>query len=342
MQNHNCVIIPEFGGFITSEKACFYDSKKEMFFPASIKILFNKNLVFNDGLLASRIAERQSISFEKATNQLVQYKDDFYVKLNENGRYEIEKVGVLFFDKEKNIQFQQADKSSFGLSPKSVSKIKITPVVVKEKVTPILVERKIESEKIDRKPTVERTKPLQKQTSRKRRNIGAILIPFIVAPMLLATVFFGNQAGVIGNSPIHLASLNPFQSTTTEFYTPRNGNSFLAETKPLAVENKMVIPETIKEVIPAKVETTFNKIETSTITPISLKYHVIAGCFGVKENADNFVTTWNNRGNSSSIIDKKGKLYRVAIQSFATRKEAKNFKKEMKEEYKISSWVLKK
>ena len=71
LQNHNCVIIPDFGGFITSEKACFYDSKKEMFFPSSINILFNKNLVFNDGLLASRLADKQTISFDEATQHLI-------------------------------------------------------------------------------------------------------------------------------------------------------------------------------------------------------------------------------------------------------------------------------
>ena len=254
---------------------------------------------------------------------------------------------MLFFDKEKNIQFQQSENnylvSSFGLKPKSVSKLELTPVV-KEKVIPILVERKVETEKVNRKVSKETIKKQTKIPSKRRRNIGAALVPFIVIPMLMATIFFGNQAGVIGKTPIQLASFNPFQSVNTTNYTPRNGKTFLEENKKVeinlvSVEKSIPTPETIEKEIPVKVETTENVIKASTV---ELKYHVIAGCFSVKENADNFVSKWSEKGNESSIIDRKGRLYRVAIQSFATRKEAAKFKKELKKQDKVSSWVLRK
>lgn len=399
LHNHNCVIIPDFGGFITSKKESYYDEKKEMFFPSSMNVLFNKNLVFNDGLLASRIAEKQSISFDDAHKELVKFKDDCYLKLNKDGRCEIERVGVLFFDKEKNIQFQQSQKnyllSSFGLSPKLLPKTKsmIRKETIMEKTTTI-VERKIETERVNR------DSPNETLLIEPRKRKVFKVVPLLVIPMLLATAFFGNQKGIVGDSPINMASLNPFSSTTIEVYTPRNGETFLVdeygepisvsavgeisdenesvdtesvseETETTIVEEEIVaeesevvlaediveepeveeeiVPELIEEevkpeavveevaeVIPAKEENTF--VESTNTT---LKYHVIAGCFGVKENADNFVASWINKGKSSSIIDKKGKLYRVAVQSFATRNEAKSLLSELKSEG-ISGWVLRK
>ena len=62
LHEHDCVIVPDFGGFITSRKPAFYNPFTSVFFPATKKILYNKHLVFNDGLLAGSIAEKEGLS----------------------------------------------------------------------------------------------------------------------------------------------------------------------------------------------------------------------------------------------------------------------------------------
>ena len=90
------------------------------------------------------------------------------MRLNDEGRVEIEKVGVLFFDKEKNIQFQQSSKNflkeSFGLSTLSIDKLKEETVKPVAKL--VAISRK-EEVKIDRKAIVV-TKPEKKSSSKKR------------------------------------------------------------------------------------------------------------------------------------------------------------------------------
>ena len=348
LHNHDCVILPSFGGFITSKMPAFYNKFTSVFHPAKKKILFNKHLVFNDGLLATQVAEKKSMSVEEANQLLIQFKDDCFLSLNEEGRVVIEKVGVLFFDKEKNIQFQQSStnflKESFGLSALSLDKVKAAAVKPAAKFVAIVRKEEV---KVDRK-AIAVTKPV-KQGSKNRR---AVLLPLLLIPLIMGGLFIGNQQGVIGENKINISSFNPFYSVNVEEYIPRNGEFFLIENSALTeenivnetvcVENEILLIDKVEKqtkMIPATIDSTLNVVNK---VPQELKYHVIAGCFSIKENADNLVNSWIDKGNQSSIADIKGSLYRVAIQSFVTKKEARSFLKEIKKTYENSLWILKK
>ena len=239
LHNHDCVILPSFGGFITSKMPAFYNKFTSVFHPAKKKILFNKHLVFNDGLLATQVAEKKSMSVEEANQLLIQFKDDCFLRLNEEGRVVIEKVGVLFFDKEKNIQFQQSStnflKESFGLSALSLDKVKAAAVKPAAKFVAIVRKEEV---KVDRK-AIAVTKPV-KQGSKNRR---AVLLPLLLIPLIMGGLFIGNQQGVIGENKINISSFNPFYSVNVEEYIPRNGEFFLIENSALTEEN--IVNETV-------------------------------------------------------------------------------------------------
>ena len=67
---HDCVIIPDFGGFICNYKSAYIDDESGLICPPSKDILFNRNLTHNDGLLVSWIAGKENISYEKATSSV--------------------------------------------------------------------------------------------------------------------------------------------------------------------------------------------------------------------------------------------------------------------------------
>jgi len=343
LHDHDCVIVPDFGGFITSKKPAYFNQFTSVFFPATKRILFNKHLVFNDGLLSAKIAEKQSLSMAEAQQMLLEFKDDCFLRLNEEGRVEIERVGVLFFDKEKNIQFQQAStnflKDSYGLSAISIEKL-VSPVTKPKKETPVKIISRIEEQKVS-----EVAKPkVQKESKPKTTKRYGQLVPLLMVPILAAGLYFGIQTEVPYNK-LNIADINPFNPVYVQEYTPRTNQEFALIWENEDIITAKVVDEVVPEkeieleVIPAKIDSTFIKpIEFTAVK----SYHVIAGCFSVKENADNLVEDWKRKGNESKIVDKKGSLYRVAIQSFATRKEAKQFLASTKQEEGISLWVLKK
>ena len=57
---NDCVIIPEFGGFITNYKSSIVNNVNN-FIPPSKQITFNKNLKDNDGLLINSIKNKEQL-----------------------------------------------------------------------------------------------------------------------------------------------------------------------------------------------------------------------------------------------------------------------------------------
>ncbi|MDR2466653.1 MAG: SPOR domain-containing protein [Prevotellaceae bacterium] len=72
----------------------------------------------------------------------------------------------------------------------------------------------------------------------------------------------------------------------------------------------------------------------------SLSYHVIAGCFEDRMNAERFVVHCKREGYpNAAIIAKLGNLTPVTIGSFSSREEASAFKREYNDRYMESAWV---
>ena len=331
LYHYDCVIIPEFGGFITSDATAFIDKKSNTIYPPSKRILFNKNLQNNDGLLANKLVKDDGVSYQEANQYLVQFKDSCFLSLDKNGRVEVEKVGVLFFDKEKNLQFQQGKNNfltkSFGLPTKFLTPIAKETILVKEEVVPVLVSRKETEVKINRE-SVKVTKPVTDKKPRKRAR--ALILPVLLIPALLGGVFVANQFGYVGDNKIQISSLNPFSSVKVASFLPRvSENSLIVE--PLTIEP--IKQELIEAVL---VE------ESIEIAANSLPYQVVGGCFAEIENANTLVEQWKSKGHEAQIVGKSKGLFRVSLQGFETRNQAEEFKNEIEITEGLSSWILKK
>ena len=147
---HDCVIIPEFGGFVGNNKSAILNKNTNTIYPPSKEILFNKNLRINDGLLINHISNSEVISNEKSKELVSDYVKNINEKLQKIRTFRIEKVGLLSTDISGNILFLQDsftnyNPNSFGLSSKNTTKLD-------------KMERKIE----------EITKPISTKTGRKK------------------------------------------------------------------------------------------------------------------------------------------------------------------------------
>ncbi|MEZ4938475.1 MAG: SPOR domain-containing protein [Crocinitomicaceae bacterium] len=98
--------------------------------------------------------------------------------------------------------------------------------------------------------------------------------------------------------------------------------------------------------VDAKVVSVDSKIQNEDVQPNLMKvemsghYHIIAGCFGEKANADNLVASIKAKGYDAQILDQHKGLYRVSASGFASKEEAIDGRSKMKNDG-ISGWVLK-
>lgn len=104
---HNCVIIPSFGGFVAQRISARIDYKSGTMLPPGKSILFNRQLLNNDGLLVNEFARENNVSYDEASKEMESLVNEWHATLKEGGRIEIERVGNLFFDDERNICFEQ-------------------------------------------------------------------------------------------------------------------------------------------------------------------------------------------------------------------------------------------
>ena len=128
LYRYDCVIVPNFGGFITNKIGAKVNSFTHTFHPPTKQITFNTHLKQNDGLVVSYIAAVENISFEKALAKINASVTSWNESLK-NGAVVFENIGALAFNEEKQLIFEPQKEhnfltNSFGLSTVSSPAIK--------------------------------------------------------------------------------------------------------------------------------------------------------------------------------------------------------------------------
>jgi len=101
---NDCVIIPEFGGFVANYKPAMIENNQ--FFPPTKEIAFNSKLISNDGLLINYISETEGIDYFSAKLKLDSFVDETMLNLERNRNVYFEGVGYLHYDSRENLQFE--------------------------------------------------------------------------------------------------------------------------------------------------------------------------------------------------------------------------------------------
>ena len=144
LYRYNCVIIPDFGGFVTNKIGAKVNETSNTFYPPAKQITFNSHLKVNDGLLTNYIASSENITFEKASRiialSVTKWKNEINTKPIQIGA-----VGVLTLNENDQIIFEPNTTvnyltESFGLTSvasesikRNITKVKpLIPILKKE------------------------------------------------------------------------------------------------------------------------------------------------------------------------------------------------------------------
>ena len=105
LYENEIVIVPSFGGFVSSYKSSGIDHVQGLLYPPSKLISFDDNLVVNDGLLVSKIRKEENCSMAEAKAQLEMFVAAVKKSLVDREIVVFPEVGRLYFDYEENTQF---------------------------------------------------------------------------------------------------------------------------------------------------------------------------------------------------------------------------------------------
>ena len=149
LYRHQCVIVPNFGAFLTEIQSAHLNETSNSVYPPKKLISFNPHLKNNDGLLANHISLAEKRNYESAVAAIESEVIIWKSILEFSGKFTIKNVGELSLNAEKNIVFTPIDNTnylmeSFGLnsfispSIKREIQLEIVDEVVVEEAAPIV------------------------------------------------------------------------------------------------------------------------------------------------------------------------------------------------------------
>lgn len=353
LYRYDCVIIPGLGGFVANHSPASINHVTKVAFPPSKSIIFNKNLITNDGLLADTIAREENISYAAANSKVAVFVAFCREKLQRRERVEFEELGVLYYDQENNIQFKPEFSAnflaeSFGLMPVAANELAKAVEEKKEEAKIIeLPKEKIIAEKLTgdkEKAKVVELKP-EKSFIRKYWPAAAVLLP-----VAFYSVWIPVKTDVLKTGYIDVNDLNPFHVRSERAYNERvSVFQFFAgestdEWKQLTATaggTTFTIPvDENTYVVSTVAESTF--VKDPVIENADMDIHIIGGCFMDPNNAGNQVKLLQQQGYSAYILDKHNGLHRVAISSHADMGEAMLHLKDIRAKGNTAAWILEK
>jgi hypothetical protein len=305
---HDCVVIPEFGGFVSKAISSKIDFDKGSMSPPSKQLLFNVQLINNDGLLNASIASINQLSYLEASEvirtKVSEYKEDLKsgkkITINKVGTLQYNQEGALIFEQDRFFNFLLA---SYGLSP--IKFIEAKPISTKNK--------------IDRK-----------------NNVWKYAAAACLLPIAFYSLWIPLKTNVLSSKMISIHDLNPFHKANkinyiqipfkSQVHKLTTNNSSLdeqykqadlqsdywhyqydEETSFTVRKEQQVLPEKFTEPNTNNVN---NEHEPIALNPST--YNCIAGSFSNLNNANLLVSKLKSKGYDARILP-GGNLHRVSI-----------------------------
>ena len=344
---HDCVIIPNFGGFLLNYQSATIHPVTHTFAPPSKTLAFNKNLLVNDGLLANHLARKYKITYDEALSAINVWVRSVRGKLEKGESFVIEDAGTFMLDAEENLQFIPDETTnyyggSFGLGSFSSPAILRTRVA-EEKNTPVPVV-----------PVATK----QRSTFRQLRRVAAIFLPAAIITGAVLVSLLNTDKGLddkISYSGI-LVSCN--RATTADKAAEKpsealavvtDSDASLPDTPPdtsVYVETKEVPPPPPPTNQPP--EKTFDDPSRrfhsrfkSPDTP-ETRHYIIIGSYNTLDAAEKKVEELRTSYYEDSFVVSMSKIgtYRVSAVSYFGFDKAKIQLQTIKKQLNKDAWIL--
>jgi len=301
LYRYNCVMVPEFGAFLTQMKSAVINDGTNSFSPPSKVLSFNEQLTSNDGLLVSYMADAEKVSYEDMQKQIATVSLKWKTLLKEGNRLSLPNIGELWLNKEGKTQFQPSYQvnyltSSFGLSTFVSSPV--TREVLKEEV--IELEEKI--------PFMITPETRSESTIRPYLKYAAVIL------LAIATSFTGYR-----------------------LYNESTSNQELVRQEAHQQVSKNIQEATFFNTAPLELSSVSLNVITNKKSSV---HQVIAGAFRVQDNAEKKVLQLKEKGYDASYlgVNQYG-LHMVAYGSFDDANEALNYLRKIKLSESPEAWL---
>lgn len=301
VHRHDCVVLPKWGAFIADYQPACYDETLGLMYPPLRELSFSASVDYNDGLLASSIARKESIPFAQASRIVEEEIGSMKHQLNLDGELPLGKVGRFIKQDEVSVIFEPAEVQS-RLGSAGFDAFAIKPLLSKVKEEAINAGR-IEAPRRGR---------LSRIGLRAIKAAAAVMVAVGISVVLLRPSF---------NRHDDMASIAPVmsqKSTQTSMMPTLNEGKSLNIRVP---EENIEVVKTVEPAVEAEVPVAEVSEEVNTGVRMNAtdRYCLVVASLQTMALAEKFVR--ENAPLDLCILDKDGK-YRVYAATGNTTNEA--------------------
>ena len=342
--DNDCVIVPDFGGFVAHHVASRYDEEDHMLLPPMRTLGFNPQLRINDSLLVQSYINALDISYPEALRRIESEVNEMKQVLSEQGYYILEDIGTLHVNSDGNIQFEPCEAGIlspefYGLSACEFPTLKdarkarlagnaaLVPIETEKPQDPTLLEF-IDSEEEKEERAIE----IKLSWIRNTVAIAAAVVAFF----LMATP--------IANSDLGTTTMSNLQSNFVTKLMPKDTN--MAPAQPVVEQEKVAENAEASEQseTPEQSETAeASKISEKPAAQPAPAYCIVLASQVKLSNAEQYVQQLKSRGMKDAEVYIHNHIVRVIYGSYESESEAYHHLNKLNNNDEFAeAWVYKK
>ena len=339
--SNDCVIVPDFGGFMAHHVDARYDGRDNMFLPPLRTVGFNPQLKMNDSLLSQSYVEAYDISYPEAIDRLANEVAEIRQRLENEGKYEINNIGTIYLNEDGNYTFEPCEAGiltpnyyglgGFDMLPLSTQENEPTVTLEKTNSTNIAENIEINQEEKQAEPVValqnatansvfdvndDDEKPSAEFILIKKswlRNLAAACIA-IIAFFAISTPL---RTPNVQTSKIDTGMLTRIMPK--ELVTQNTRQTELASKAENSEKVLKINPETNKD---ANDEANEKKIDQAELKSAKPYYGIVLASRVTKRNAANYVETLQAKGFKAAKVVITATNVKVVYGSYETEGQA--------------------
>ena len=342
--DNDCVVVPDFGGFVAHWIPASYDETDRTFLPPMRTLGFNSHLRMNDSLLAQSYVEAYDISYPEALRLIEKDVEDLRQQLENEGTYALNGLGTLTLNMDGTYEFEPfksglLSPEIYGLSGLNFKRLhdesmqEVAPVNAVEPQSPEMASTAL----LDFMP--------EEEDDSKAVNIKMSWIRNAVAIAAAVVAFFLYATPVV-NSDLGSQSMSQLQGNILYKMIPQDTNATPAQPVTAKAEKPVKAPAATA----ATVEQPAVKHQEAPQAAVADKpatsaptYYVVVASQVKKSNAEEFVERLHKQGYTEAEVLIYNDVVRVVCGSFPTEADAYRQlnKLNSKDEF-AEAWVFKK
>jgi nucleoid DNA-binding protein len=300
---HECVIVPNFGGFVSNYHPARVDFIHNNFNPPRKDIVFNSKLSKNDGLLVNYISESEGIGYFESRQYVSEFVDELWSRLENGEEVNLKGIGTFHFDKYSKLIFEP-----------DVTENLLVDVYGMESFNFKQLKSEGYTRPVSRFSDKDAVRVMFNSRRVKQLLVG---VPIILALTLIPlSKNFEKHNLFVNKQANNTATLSLIDSTSPSAASEDTGSFDTAsytENKPVAAAIDSPAEEKVNEIIKEP-----QIFETSDGT----SYHLVGGSFKDRINAEKYHVEMTKKGYRTKVFTLPNGYTRVTINSFYSRKDA--------------------